>query len=171
MDDRNPYNNIEDLIASLAGNPEEVERLPNRRALTVYSYWNNLLSARIDYAIEFNHDEDIKESVAKIWLQLSREKLKLRMVLDDLTGRRQDLDAAVARECRILAIATGLASVDENISEAALIGAEYLSRIRSSELDNTNHNSSDTSVDKPVGTIRRIARRFGWVRPVELDCA
>jgi hypothetical protein len=99
--------------------------------------WTNALTARLDYAIEFAGSTPMVEAVASAWRELAAEQTTLRAVLDAAEGRSPALAAAMSTEFRFLALAAGLARVDDRADEAIRLGRHYRNLIR----DSVDHSS------------------------------
>jgi hypothetical protein len=92
--------------------------------------WTNALTARLDYAIEFAGSTPMVEAVASAWRELAAEQTILRAVLDAAEERSPALAAAMSTEFRFLALAAGLARVDDPAEEAIRLGRDYRNLIR-----------------------------------------
>lgn len=91
--------------------------------------WTTALSARLDQAIEGAGAEPLVDAVAAAWRALAEERPTLRVVLDAngpiVHGPAGDVEA------QMLALAAGLADLDDAPDAAARLGRSYRELIRS----------------------------------------
>lgn len=91
--------------------------------------WTTALSARLDAAIEFAGDRPLTDAVADAWQELAAGQPCLRRLLD-AAGDRPALIEARRVEHRMLALAAGLADLDDPVDVAAHRGDGYRDLIR-----------------------------------------
>ncbi|HEY1972360.1 MAG TPA: hypothetical protein VGH89_30700 [Pseudonocardia sp.] len=92
--------------------------------------WATALSARLDQAIESAGPEPMTEAVAAAWHRLAADQPVLRAVLDRAEPGSTELDAAQAKEFEMLALATGLAGLDDPTEQAVAAGRSFRQLIR-----------------------------------------
>ncbi len=100
--------------------------------LALHYRWSVRLTGRVGMAqadAERDPSVDRVDAVAQAWRATAAEHPVLRRVLD---AHPAGLAAAVAGEQRMLALAAGLAEIDEPADEIARVGAAFLTLIRSS---------------------------------------
>jgi hypothetical protein len=93
--------------------------------------WNTALSARLDEAIEFAGDRSLLETVAAAWRELAQAQPVLRGVLDQAESDGGATEDALRRELRMLALASGLAGLNDPVERAISAGRAYRDLIRS----------------------------------------
>ncbi|AHH95306.1 hypothetical protein GCM10010174_58190 [Kutzneria viridogrisea] len=94
--------------------------------------WTQLLTGHIGLALsaaEQSPNADRVEAVASAWRRAANENQALRRVLEANAGPA--LDAANAREQRMLALSAGLAELTEPAEEIERIGAAFLALVHS----------------------------------------
>lgn len=92
--------------------------------------WTTILSARLDYTIEFAGSEPMTDAVAAAWRQLAAEQAELRALLDAKENESTTLAGSLDQEFRMLAMAAGLIGVDDRSEEALRIGRSLRNLIR-----------------------------------------
>ena len=103
-------------LARRSGSPPSVTE---EQLLALQRRWAAALSARLDAVIEFAGRESLPEAVARAWGELAAEQDALRGVLDAGQARVPALVAAQRAELRMLALAAGLATLDDPTQWAA----------------------------------------------------
>lgn len=101
--------------------------------LRMQHMWTTRLSARLDQAIEDAAGDQpaLIEAVASAWRQLAAEAPTLRHVLDTAERTRDLPPHAVSEECRILALAAGIADLDDPAADAVQSGHRYRAAVHS----------------------------------------
>lgn len=128
IDESTSYAALTALLARSVGRSVRV-RDDQLRALR--RQWNAALSAQLDRAIELAGDRSPRDAAAAAWTRLADQQPELRAVLDaHATSADVESRAAAAYEARMLAVAAGLAGVDDSTHRAARVGAAYLAEIR-----------------------------------------
>jgi hypothetical protein len=79
----------------------------------------------LDRAIEFAGATPLTEVVAKTWCTLAREHERVRRVLDANIERSSQLRNATDLEYRMLALAAGLAGLDDEVQLTAQVGQRF----------------------------------------------
>ena len=87
--------------------------------------WATTLLTGLDRAIEFAGTTPLTEVVARTWCTLAREHERLRCVLDANIGRSRQLRTATDLEYRMLALAAGLADLDDDMRLTAQVGQRF----------------------------------------------
>jgi hypothetical protein len=123
------------LTALLARSVGRSVRVRDDQLRALRRRWNAALSAQLDRAIEFAGDRSARDAASDAWLRLADQQPELRALLD-AHATRVDAEsrAAAEYEARMLAVAAGLAGVDDSPSRAAQLGAGYLAEIRGHRL-------------------------------------
>jgi hypothetical protein len=93
--------------------------------------WAAALSARLDQAIETGGAEPMTDVVAAAWHRLAADQPALRAVLDSAAPGSTRFGQAQAKEFQMLALATGLAGLDEPVERAVAAGKAFRELIRS----------------------------------------
>lgn len=93
----------------------------------LHQVWTRRLSARVDQALETGHGGPV-DSVTAAWRELADEMPGLRRVLDSHEGHPA-LQHSVRTERRLLAVAAGLATLDDPPWAAAAAAARLTGRI------------------------------------------
>jgi len=96
-----------------------------RNLLALQRGWVTTLLTGLDRAIEFAGTTPLTEVVAKTWCTLARENDTLRRVLDTNIERSSQLRAATDLEYRMLALAAGLADLDDDMRLTAQVGQRF----------------------------------------------
>lgn len=104
------------------------------QALGLQQRWTAALSARLDAAIEFAGNRPLTDAVAHAWHELAAEQPTLRRLLDTAEDSPVLTEARRA-EHRILALAAGLAGLDDPAEVAAGRGLQYRNLIRTGVAD------------------------------------
>ncbi|HTF47446.1 MAG TPA: hypothetical protein VK735_08375 [Pseudonocardia sp.] len=106
------YSALNEVLAHArrAGSPPSVTE---EQLLALQRRWAAALSARLDAAIEFAGQESLPEAAARAWRELAAEQDTLRGVLDAGQARVPALVDAQRAELRMLALAAGLATLDD----------------------------------------------------------
>ncbi|WP_028935395.1 hypothetical protein [Pseudonocardia spinosispora] len=102
------------------------------RLRQLYRQWNAALSAQLDNAIEFAGERSLPDAVAAAWSELISERAEQRAVLDN-NSDNPTVRAAIEQELAMLALASGMADLEDSTTRAARIGRLYLDRIRRGE--------------------------------------
>lgn len=102
------------------------------RLRALYRQWNVALSARLDSAIEFAGERSLPDAIATAWSELISERAEQRAVLEN-NSDNPAVRAAIEQELGMLALAAGMADLDDSAARAARIGRLYLDRIRRGE--------------------------------------
>jgi hypothetical protein len=87
--------------------------------------WATTLLTALDRAIELAGTTPLTEVVAQTWCTLAREYERLRRVLDANTERSGQLRTATDLEYRMLALAAGLADLDDDMRLTAQVGQRF----------------------------------------------
>ena len=104
------------------------------QALGLQQRWTAALSARLDAAIEFAGNRPLTDAVAHAWHELAAEQRTLRGLLDAAEDFPLLTEARRA-EHRMLALAAGLAALDDPSHVAAGRGLRYRTLIRAGVTD------------------------------------
>lgn len=104
------------------------------QALGLQQRWTAALSARLDAAIEFAGNQPLTDAVAHAWHELATEQPTLRGLLDAAEDSPVLTEARRA-EHRMLALAAGLAALDDPAEAAAGRGLRYRNLIRTGVAD------------------------------------
>jgi len=115
------YAELNELLAS-----DTTPSVTEEQLLALQRRWVAALSARLDAVLELvGCDPD---EVARAWRKLAAEHATLRGLLDAGVRRSQVLADAQRAELRMLALAAGLASLDDPAEEAAEPGRSLRDR-------------------------------------------
>jgi hypothetical protein len=87
--------------------------------------WTTTLLTGLDRAIEFAGTTPLAEIVARTWCTLAREHERLRRVLEANIERSSQLRTATDLEYRMLALAAGLADLDDDMRLTAQVGQRF----------------------------------------------
>src|SRR5882757_10841105 len=87
--------------------------------------WATTLLTALDRAIEFAGNTPLTEVVAQTWCALAREYERLRRVLDANIEGSGQLRTATDPEYRMLALAAGLADLDDDMRLTAQVGQRF----------------------------------------------
>jgi hypothetical protein len=121
------YRELTALLAE-AGRAGDV-RATDPQLLGLQHRWTTALSARLDAAIEFAGDRLLTDAVAHAWQALAADQPDLRRLLDAAESSPVLTEARRA-EHRMLALAAGLAELDDPADVAAQRGLGYRDLIR-----------------------------------------
>jgi hypothetical protein len=121
--------------------------------VALHDLWTRRLDARVEVALEL--DERLpEESVTSAWQEVAAELPEVRRVLD-----RYQHDPALQRsqrhEYRLLAVAAGLATLDDPPSYRTAVGGRLLDRIRSADSDDGGR-----LADRMADLVRRVPMRI-----------
>jgi hypothetical protein len=143
---------LRDVLATLDAGTTELpwndglERVFTDRAgllVALHDHWSRHLAARLDLALELH---DIPEaSVAEAWAAVAAQLPGVRRVLEQYAAHPA-LALSRARADRMVAVAAGVAALDDPLAVAAARGAAFLERAR-----------TEDALVVP-------ARRDGWLR-------
>lgn len=124
--------------------------------------WATALGARLDQAIERAGAEPTLDAVASAWRQLVADQPIMRGILDAAESHSPSLAEAMRGESRMLALAAGVAGLDEPFDQAAHSGRAYRDMIhRDQPTPDVAHGPplvvGRASKDKP-----EVAARVAW---------
>jgi len=125
------YAELNAALERARNQPNTSPSISDEQLVALQARWTRALSARLDQAIEFAGPRPLLEMVAEAWRQQSTDQVTLRWVLDEAESRCPALAAAMGTELRYLALAAGLAGLDDPTEDAIRVGRDYRARIRS----------------------------------------
>ena len=96
-----------------------------RNLLALQRGWATTLLTGLDRAIEFAGTTPLSDVVAQTWCTLAREHERLRRVLDANIERSSQLRNATDLEYRMLALAAGLADLDDDMRLTVQVGQRF----------------------------------------------
>jgi hypothetical protein len=102
-----------------------LRKVNERKLLALQRGWTMTLLRGLDRAIEFAGATPLTEVVAKTWCTLAREHERVRRVLDANIERSSQLRNATDLEYRMLALAAGLAGLDDEVRLTAQVGQRF----------------------------------------------
>jgi|SRR5882757_1235686 len=102
-----------------------LEEVNERNLLALQRGWATTLLTGLDRAIEFAGTTPLPEIVAQTWCTLARENERLRRVLDANIERSTQLRKATDLEYRMLALAAGLADLEDGMQLTAQVGQRF----------------------------------------------
>jgi len=108
-------------------------KLNERNLVALQRGWARTLLAGLDRAIEFAGTTPLSDVVAQTWCTLAREHERLRRVLDANLEWSSQLRNATDLEYRMLALAAGLADLDDDMRLTAQFGQKFRDSISSGE--------------------------------------
>jgi hypothetical protein len=121
--------------------------------VALHDLWTRRLDARVEMALEL--DERLpEESVTSAWQEVAAELPEVRRVLD----RHQEepaLQRSQRHEYRLLAVAAGLATLNDPPSYRAAVGQRLLDRIHSADSD-----EGRPLVDRMADVVRWVPMRI-----------
>ncbi|HEY0695213.1 MAG TPA: hypothetical protein VGD71_40020 [Kribbella sp.] len=130
------------VLITRAANPSgSIVTLTDEEAVALYRRWNNELSARLDYALEFQGMRCARETAASAWLQLEHDQPALRLLLDTQADRPATQGLA-DNEATMMAIAAGLAGLEAPRYRTVTVGRNYLAELRSLSLRGHEHHAN-----------------------------
>ena len=115
------YAELNELLAS-----DTTPSVTEEQLLALQRRWGAALSARLDAVLERAGSDP--DEVARAWRELAAEHAMLRGLLDAGVRRLPVLADAQRQELRMLALAAGLASLDDPAEEAAEPGRSLRDR-------------------------------------------
>jgi len=124
---------------------------PDDLLVGLHDVWTRRLAGRVDLAMEIDEHESA-ESVALAWREVADELAGVRRVLD----RQADnpaLRRSLRQEHRTLAIAAGLATINDPASRSAAAGERLVARIRD---DHGSSGGGSRLTERVAGLVRRV---------------
>lgn len=101
---------------------------PDDLLVALHDLWTRRLEARVEFALDLDQG-DVEESIAIAWTEVAASLPGVRRVLD-----RHQYDDCLRRhevhEHRLIAVAAGLATVEDPMELSARAGARFVERIR-----------------------------------------
>ncbi|HEY2207213.1 MAG TPA: hypothetical protein VGH99_22370 [Pseudonocardia sp.] len=119
------YRELNALLDHVAQHPEAAADATDVQLLRLQHRWTTALAARLDQTLEAGGP--VADEVAGVWRGLAAETPALRSVLDAGEDR---LAGAARRELRTLALAAGLATLDDPAERAERLGRALRTRVR-----------------------------------------
>jgi hypothetical protein len=132
---------------------------PDDLLVALHDMWTRRLAGRVDLALEID-DHESWESVALAWREVAEELAGVRRVLD----RQADNPAlrhSGRQEHRMLAIAAGVATINDPISRSAAAGEGLVARIR--DADRSSGGGSRLT-ERVAGLVRRVPMQIVGAR-------
>jgi hypothetical protein len=119
--------------------------------VALHDQWLRRLGARVDLALELD-EQPPREGVATAWREVAADLPGVRRVLDR-HGDDPALRRAELREHRLLAVAAGLATLDDPLEHSARAGRVLVEQARAARVP----------APRDGRLVDRLAARFGWV--------
>jgi hypothetical protein len=125
------YAELNAVLDRAARSPAHPIEVTQARLLGLQQRWAVALSARLDEVLESTHPDEGIQAVADAWLGLAADLRVLRGVLDAHQDRSDALARARSTEYRMLALAAGLARLDDPTADAVRAGRAFAELVRS----------------------------------------
>jgi hypothetical protein len=119
--------------------------------VALHDAWTRRLAGRVDLALEIDEHES-PESVALAWREVADELAGVRRVLD----RQADnpvLLPSERQEHRMLAVAAGVATINDPLSRSAAAGERLVARIRDAA---RSPDAGNRLTERVAGLVRRV---------------